>query len=461
MEINILMWGIVMIPATIMLCLLATSKLSIYRNYLFLIIFLQAFLYLNFCPTLVINSAGSEDMKWMYVWIQLFCVVFFEIPLILIYLISKSRTRSCTSEYLPVTNVNNSRQLIFSIVMLLIDILFVYVILRYGLIFTRIGSEAKANIFVKLSLSPLWLISRLIEKSIIFMVGILLLAWLANNKSIINRTITFISLLVTVVIFGVYYLINSRLTFALFLVFIFGIIIYQSEWRFLKKRMFIFLLIFLPFAMIYSIRVTSNIRSNFFKDNGVSMKNFIPWYSAENQSDNTPFIKRMDGIDLMARVSLNMSYYDIPLGKAWSNPLFMIFGIFVNKEKANDLKRNTITTAKSYLMENFTDIKLPDYYSCMLTDAYGNFWILGLVFVAAFLAKLSAYIDKNLFRPRSTISLILSVYLISIVLPFEQEFISIITNVVQTLPVLFLVIILNPLKIKVPYKDGGNYNVFG
>lgn len=451
MEISLMMCVILMIPAIIILFLLTTSRLSISLNYFFLLVFLQAFLYLNLSPTLIINSVGNEDMKMMYVWVQLFCVVFFEIPLIVTYLSSKSKARNYKSDHLTATDVNNTRQLFFSIMMLFISVLFVYVILQYGLIFTRIGAEAKATKFVELSSSPLWLITRQIEKSIFFLVGILLLTYFASNKSRINRLVTPISLLITLITFGTYYLINSRLTFALFLFFIVGIIIYQSKWRFSKKWMPIVLLFVLPVMLIYSMKVTSNIRNNFFYDDGVSLRNFIPWYSVEDRS-NESLIKRMDGIDLMAQVSLNMRYDEIPLGRAWLNPLFMIFGPFINKEKADELKLNTSTTAKSYLMENYTDIKLPDYYSCMLTDAYGNFWIFGLIVVAAFLAISSAYIDANLLRPRSNISLIISIYLMSIILPFEQEFISIFGNIFQTLPVLFLVIILNPIKIKAVYR---------
>ncbi len=464
MEINIMMWLILVISAIIILFFVAISRLSIYRNYFFLLIVLQAFLYLNLSPTILINTVAETSLKMMYVWVQLLCVVFFQIPLLFIYLISKNKVKDYQSDHLPIILVNNNRQLIFSLVMLIISILFIYIVARYDLIFTRIGSEAKALKYLELSSSPLWIIFRLIEKSIFFGVGILLLTYFANNKSSINRFVTTITFIITLLTFGIYYLINSRLLFALFLVFIFGIIVYQSKWQFFKKKWaLIVLLIFLPIILSYSMRVTSNIRYNFFFDGGVRLKNFIPWYSAENQIDDNPFnsfIKRMDGIDLMAQVSLNMSYYNIPLGKAWSNPIFMIFGLFINKEKTDKLKLTTDTSAKNYLMENFTDIKLPDYYSCMLTDAYGNFWIIGLVFVAIVLAKLSAYIDKNLLKPRSTISLILSIYLISIILPFEQEFISIFITIIQTLPILLFVIILNPINIKTLYRNGGKQNVF-
>lgn len=456
------MWITLIIYATTIFGLYLTPKLSLYRNYFFLIMLLQAFMYINFSPTIVAN-AYDESTVIMYFWMQLLCIFFFEAPFIFIYLIAKKTIKNRNVVCSIKIGVNNNRQLVFTITMLLIACLFAYIVLSNDLIFNRIGSENKAFKFVKLSSSISWWIYRELEKSSFFLIGVLLLSFFAENKPKLIKVITTISLLSVLIVFGAYYLINTRLTFALLGILILGLILFHNKSIFFKKRLLL-LLVLLILAMSYSMKLASNIRGHYSYDRTIRITDFIPLTQENdnikqyNSIERESLTKRMDGIDLMVRTSLLLNYNNIPLGEAWKNPIFMVIGPFIDREKTNELKLKTDTNAKNYIMRNFTDIKLADYYSCMLTDVYGNFWIFGLVFAAIILAFLCAYIDNNLLKPKSSTALILSVYLASIILPFEQEFISIFSNFVQTLPILLCVLIFNPLKVRRYIKNHENSN---
>src|SRR2546425_5451035 len=88
-------------------------------------------------------------------------------------------------------------------------------------------------------------------------------------------------------------------------------------------------------------------------------------------------------------------------GKAWAVPVFLTFGQFFARDVTAQYKLSLMTNAKSYLMVRYTPIVSSDPVNCMLTDAYGNFGLLGFVMVAITLGLLNALGSAALAAPRS------------------------------------------------------------
>jgi len=110
------------------------------------------------------------------------------------------------------------------------------------------------------------------------------------------------------------------------------------------------------------------------------------------------------------------------------------------------LKRATLTNAKTFMLLRYAGLALPDYYACMLTDAYGNFGRAGFVLVAAVLGGLAAFVGWGLGTAASPALALLACFWAVRALPFEQEFVSLLTSWVKLLPVLVLVILARPLR---------------
>jgi hypothetical protein len=325
------------------------------------------------------------------------------------------------------------------------SVFFAYVTLRNDFIYTRIDGEEKAAKVVLFSDSLLWSIARLFEKASLFLFGVLLFSWFFVKKSRVVKAIGLLSMLVFLAVFGFYFLVNSRLYFAFLLVLIFSIYVYKSE---SLPRRAILLLLFVCMTLFYSFKVVSNIRDSFHYNTGqLAWINFKPWHVYPEIAVKDSVIKRMDGIDLMAQISQNLSYENISLGKAWANPVFMLIAPAFYRSQVKEIKLQARTGAKNYLMEKLTSIKSADYYSCMLTDVYGNFWIFGFVLAAFVLARICSYVDNNLNKPRSSVAVVVSVYLMSIFLSFEQEFVGAFMNFVQLSPFLLLVLVVNPVRV--------------
>jgi len=441
----ILMWMMLAVPIVVGLYLFNTNRISVRNDLFFIIMLTQVFLYLNLGPSMSFSVIDNEALQANYVLLQILCIVFFELPLVFLYLKYRARSILFAKSYSIAIKNNNINQIVLAIFVLLGSILFAYVMFTNDFFYTRIGSFEKAEKVVNLSGSVLWLVARWFEKASLFLFGVLLSTCFLVNKSIVTKAISFISVLVFLMIFGSYFLINSRLCFAVLLAMIFCVYVFRSKQFHKKSILFALIIVILLF---YSFKVVSNIRNNSSSQsyNVFVLSNFAPWSFSADKIKESNF-KRMDGIDLMAQVSQNLSYDNIPLGVAWKNPILMTFAPIIATDEMKDIKLRADTGAKNYLMKNFTNIQMPDYYSCMLTDVYGNFWIFGFILVAFFLAKACAYVGSNLIKPGSSSALIIAIYLMSTLLPFEQDFIGIFSNFAQQLPFLLLVVVINPVRV--------------
>jgi hypothetical protein len=407
------------------------------------LIALQIYLYLCFAPVLVALDLNTDD-KQLYLNNIILSIVFFQMPFIFSYLYFSRKTRK-----IQTLNVNyrivKYKQFIILLTFIAFGLIFIYNIIVNNLIFIRIGSVARAEQVVELSSSLISVFARLIEKNSIFLTCYLLFIICLKQGHSFLYVFSIAVFLFLLVVFGIIFLINTKLYFIIYLLSLLNIFLYKNNVFRTTEKISYKPLIFVLFLIFYSFIVTSNIRGNYIRDGGVMLHSFVPWNNAAIKSDES-FLNRLDGIDLISKISKNMTLNDIPLGEAWENPVFLTFGYFVNKDKTAELKLETNTTAKYYLMQKYTDITSADYSSCMVTDLYGNFWILGLILGSITLGKLTQIVIKNLRIASSPNKIIFAIYILCLILPFEQEFISIPLSFLQSLPFLIFVLFFNPIK---------------
>ena len=441
---NLYLWIILLLDILFLLLITYVNKLSIKRNYCFILIAMQVYLYICFSPVLTALN-NNIDEKQLYIKNIILSIFFFQIPFVISYFYFSRKTRkqeSLNADY----KIVKYKQFIVLVSFLVFGLVFIYNIISNNLIFIRIGSEARAEQVVNLSSSLISVFARMIEKNAIFLTCYLMFIICVKKINSYFDIFLILILVFLLLSFGLYFLINTKLYFILFLMSLLTILLYKSSVFDKTIKISFKPFIFVLFLMFYSFIVTSNIRGNFIQDSGIKLHSFVPWDNAAIKSEES-FVKRLDGVDLMTKISQKISLSNIPLGEAWVNPIFLTYGFLLDKERTTNLKMETNTTAKYYLMQKYTDINSADYYSCMLTDLYGNFWIFGLIFGSIILSKLTQITDTNLRISTSPNKIIISIYLLCIILPFEQEFISIPLSFLQSFPILFFVLIINPIKI--------------
>jgi len=439
------MWIIFFISVGMIISSIFLFKLHIFRNFFFLLLLSQSFLYLNLSPSLLIFNIDN-GLKEHYVWIQLYSVIIF-LPVFIITYIYK-----LNKMYLK-KNINISSYFVskkyynfISLFVLILSCFSLYFKLTQGILFSRIGSMSLTALHVSFSSSYFWIICRYFDKNILFFFALLVYIWLTSSPE--ERGIfPVLSICTVILVYGSYLLVNSRIGIVIFVVAILGVMSLHTKSNLFKKRINILPLFFIFFLLIYSFNVATNVRLNYKPETGIKLNYFIPKHIIDADYNSvTNLVNRTNGIDLMARASRNLTLENLAFGKAWSVPILLATGPFIFKELVNEYKLKGFTAAKNFIMMNYTDLTSSDYMTCMLTDAYANFWIFGFIIVGFVLGIFCAYIDKNLRYPESSRSIVISLFLVNVILLFEREFITIFGGIFQGLPLLLFILLINPLK---------------
>src|SRR5262249_7422784 len=123
----------------------------------------------------------------------------------------------------------------------------------------------------------------------------------------------------------------------------------------------------------------------------------------------------------------------------------LTLGTVISSEEVATYKTGFLSSPKKILMDRYLEGDWIDYPSCMLTDLYGNFGLLGLP-IGAVIISWAGGLARRAFTERgSPASVVVALYVVFHLLLFEQELAVFFSSLVNTLPVLFLVILLNPM----------------
>lgn len=416
---------------------------SIKRDFFFFVLYFQIVLYLHLAP-LMVGLEMDHHLKVTYVLLMIFCLILFEVPLLLIYTGSKKKKINFAEDQKDhKLRVSFNRLFIILLLLSCFSGAFVFVVLKNGLLYRRLGIGATSRL-VTLSFGEHF-IYRMFINSGIFFTSVLLVIYLMTSPKSKVRILAFISLFSAGGIYAIYALVNSRLETFTLLLFIVGILLSRSKYSFIFTRKNLVLAVFLILSFLYTIRVAENVRSNYLRE-GIQISHFNPFYKSPVKSFSIELAKRLNGIDLMAKMTPSAKEDFFARGKAWEKPIIATFGALFKPKQAKQLKLERMTTTKRYLMIEYTSITSPDYPSCRLVGPYGNFGPLGFLLVAALLGIFCRLGIRWFFSFHSPFLIVLGIFILFHILQFELSFISIFLDWLKSLPLLLIFVILNPLK---------------
>jgi hypothetical protein len=92
-------------------------------------------------------------------------------------------------------------------------------------------------------------------------------------------------------------------------------------------------------------------------------------------------------------------------------------------------------------------IELQDYYSCSLTDLFGNFGWAGFLLGALIYAVAFRYYRSATIQPRRHWQIVIAIFVVTHVLSFDQEMSGVLFGWIRQVPVLALILIGRPFRL--------------
>jgi hypothetical protein len=439
----ILMWILTGIATAIPVILLLVQRLRFVQDFFALLLFAQFIVYLHIAPALWAPKI-PEELLSLYVYLMLFCVLLFEVPFLVIYLRIK---RAAGNPAVPPATVRAGRQELFAVATAIFAVVYLIIALRNGIFFARIGFEGLVEAILKLSL-PEFVLYRMFQLTSVFLVSLLLASVVIQQPQARSRIVK-ASVLVAGGILVANQTVNSRVHSVIILAISCGILLMVGRFR-LASRRGAGLAVIVTLIAAYAVQITLNAR-DIVPSQGFQVELFNPFHRGPEERaelDDARF--RLNGIDLMARITPEARRQGFAMGEAWKGALMVAvgqlsFGTIVSAADIVDYKESFAGSPKRYLMMRYMDLNWPDYSSCALTDAYGNFGLWALPLTALVLGSLCALLTTGLSLHNSPPLLAFALFISFQLLIFEQELVVLLTALLNSLPVLIFVLLLNPI----------------
>jgi len=448
------LWLITAVAVALPLMLMVSGKLRYVRDYFFLILVAQVLIYLHFAPSVAAREVDSA-LRLQYATLQLWAIVLLEVPLYLVYLslrVRLARSRSVGSSTLARPSGRKSVALVVGASVGALA--FLVIALRYDLLFRRIG-ETLAPAQLAVPMSQFVLYRLFIEGAPVIFGSILLCYFAARHTG--SRKVQLVclgGLFVVGLVYGWFLLLNTRLGTIRFVLIVVGLTLYWRSAARTVARIPLAQAAALVLVLAYCVKVIETVRHKHEPgEPSLRLAYFNPLYSY-GESLETKTSTRLNGIDFMAQMTPAAKADGFAHGQAWVVPVFLTFGQFFARDVADQYKLSLMTNAKSYLMVRYTPIVSSDPFSCMLTDAFGNFGLAGFALVAIVLALIHAMCGAVLISPRSGGGLILSLFVLTHAFYFEQEFILLLIGWVKVLPVAAALLVANPIRVIAARAEG-------
>jgi hypothetical protein len=429
---------------------------------------IEAWIYLHLAPSIA-STEIEPLLNSTYLLSQVSAFLLFEIPIFVCYVIVSRTLRA--KRPLSLLALRPEALLLTLVAMMVFGLAFSKAVTDGGLWFKSLGHEALAERYRELPFWN-WLVFRIWEKVgiafVALMVACLLLARGKPTKGIVLG-----ALIISCSAFIQYVVTNSRLE-SLLLIAIVGVVLSRTMDSNTSRgnrtnssmrdepdkqdtnkprrqgRLRYFITIGLCLLLgAYSVKVVHSARIEFTDSGRFETKWLNPLYSPAKAEPLTAWWWRLNGIDLIARARLVAKTEGID----WFGPWSYIAEITTSPRKLASAKEQMRTTAKSYMVREYLGEASPDYFSCTLTDVYGNLGFSGFPFCAFLLGSLCAWIDVTISRPRSGTSFLVAVIAAISLLRFEHELIAIASDLGKTILVTLPILIINPLRVKLLGTD--------
>ena len=437
------MWLIAVWAALVPVAALALGRLKLGRDTFILLVYLQTLIYIDIAPTLAsvdVNSAMSSR----YAWVQLWALLLFQIPLLITYVVTLRRRE----RKLPEARAFRMSPTLLTLFIggsVALGVGYFYVAADYGLLYRRLAEEL-STIQLTMGLVPFAIYRTFIEIGPFLMAVLFLILRVQTNMSRSIRAWTWVGFALTSVLYLGYAMINSRLVALTTLATIYGIAnvtARRSRRLSLGSAMG---MVVLALSGLYVLRVVSNVRLAFSSGDSIfALENFLPIAARQGQDDDT-LRWRLNGVDLIAIIADNVEAQGPAMGTAWAVPFVLSLDPIVRTPFSVAAKTANLTSAKSWLLLRYSGVGKTDYYSCMLTDAYGNFSIYGFLLPAILLGFLLARATAALRWSAKPAAIVIAAFVLTRALPFEQEFGSLLFAWLKLVPFVLVALVFYPLR---------------
>lgn len=409
---------------------------SLNKHFFFIFIVFTSLAYLFLAPTIELLNPSLPDLELFagdYTQLQFFLFAFFLTPLILIYAYLARRNRGVSVKL----EVARNKSILLALLTTLLALAFVVAISRNNLFFSRLGSETLAQAIVGLPQAD-FVIIRLYQESALFILGVLFFAWRLTSSRL-SKILLGLALGINLLAWGSFIILNSRWMVVATAICLLGWWLALHQGRFWYSRQLL-AAIFMLLIAAYFTSVVVNVRTLGFTAR-ISAEYFVP----RLVFFDTQGINRLNCVDLIARLNPEITANGPAWGAAWGNVYWLVYR-FIDPEGFDRFRLTLNTTSKSYLMRTYLGWDRPDYNSCVLTDFYGNFHVLGLVMAAVVFGVLLAYQYRAISGYYGGAALIIGIFVLTHLIIFDQEASSLLFGWTRKLPVLVLFLILCPFR---------------
>ncbi|MEI6813812.1 MAG: hypothetical protein WCL36_06485 [bacterium] len=424
------------------------------RDWYMLVICGQATVYGFVAPALTATgeSAGVQDGYAVVMW-QV--ALAFGLALHASYFYVRSRTAvNARSESGAISAdqfvVDRRRVTLWTAGTIVLALSYLWVALSRGLLFRRLGHTGLAA--AQLDLSPLELAPyRLFLQLGPWFVAVLVVVWRClRDEQRRERTMVLTAIAITGGVFALHAVINSRLTTLLMAAFLAGLFTNSPLTRWLGGPLRKALVAFIVLGgSYYLISVIENIRLELGNDRSIAnVQILIPGgVSQTAQQENRS--ERLDGLGLIVKIRPAVERDGPAMGAAWAIPLVASIDPIFPTELGTRLKAAALTTSKSILLLRYAGEQAEDASSSILTDAYGNLGVSGFVLVGLVLGALLALGTRWINHATSGRTVVVALFMLWLLIPFEQEFGAVLFGWAKLLPVVVVGAWLTPLRARV------------
>lgn len=433
----VVMTGVVLLPA-----LFQPSYFR--RHFFFLFYLVLVCTYLQIAPVLaqlgetpaavfVHRMALVHDLRPQYGQLQVQALAAFQVPLMLAYFTAGRRRQSGVPTGHPL------RAALLAVAMALFALAFVGVLVRHQLWYVRLGDSLTERL---MELPPLeFAVFRLFQECGLFVVGVTMFAWRYSAGQ--TRRWALGAFVLVTSVFGGFNLLNSRWFVISLLVCVVGWFVTGAPVP-TRRRHVVRLGMVLAMAVlaVYLSILVVNVRN---AGDGVTVATLSPL--SGGMFADTQGINRLDCIDLMARLKRPLERDGPAYLQSWGQVTWLVWR-FVDPQGFDAYRLSRQTTAKSYLMRQYLGVVTSDYFSCTVTDLYGNFHIAGFVAGGLVIGALFAWTTGTLSAPSSGTALVTAVFVLTQIVIFDQEAVFTLFGWIRKLPVLLVALWLRPFSVR-------------
>jgi hypothetical protein len=463
----VIMWVLTALAAALPWRMLRHNLLRIPRDFFLFMIYGQSFIYLHLAPTLFVQASDLEgggrpdrSLMWLYALMQFASLVLFEWPFLRLYSRRMARV-SVTAALKPYEGeLNTAKSYVVSAFAILFSIAFLRVAIGNDIFHMPHYNQGIRELFANLPTYD-YGVHRLFVYSGLFLSCILLLM-LLHAKAGKEKLWSGCAFGLTAGTWLLYHLSNQRLTVTLGVAVLTGILlvrrsseqrIWFPRWRLpgLNKSLPLILAVV---AMIYTLVVANNVRYSYEAEGGLTWKQLDPlmplqdYISGPHVSDayETDPRWRLNGIDLMARITPGAIREGYAMGDAWKYSALISVGQWISRTSIEEYRMNWVSDPKVYLLWRYTNFDAIDWPNTMLNDLYGNWSFPGLLIGAVVLAAILARGTAVLAYRTSGLSTVLGIFLLTQIVIFEQAFSGWLFGLLRSVPVLLVLVVMNPFR---------------